>query len=266
METLGIRKFWKSSAAGADVSSDCDDVRNAALVTDDEGTDDEDSFFDLVIKPPGRAAVESPRDVFMSKNDVSNSRPNPKFKIFLLGFRKSSKTELKTSLITRDNTLRSKLLKESSDYEASSDVVSLRKSVPKYLKLIKPFYHVKASKKAKLTDSVTPSTYPVTAPVNFSPRRFSEGCRVASFKIVARNLGKSRSASAMIGVPPLRRRDDSLLEQADGIQGAILHCKKSYESSSQEYTQLFRSSSDPSHKILRPLGRNSCEEPKRYSI
>ncbi|KAH6760546.1 hypothetical protein C2S51_017495 [Perilla frutescens var. frutescens] len=326
MEAFGLLKFWRNAAAGADVSSEGDDVRNAAFATDEEETDDEDSFFDLDFKSPHRGAVkerdgdskkdflfiESPRDVLLSKSDnFSNSKPlspvtilrsAPKFKVFMLGFRKSSKCdkaesngELKASplnqlskstqldqsnrfsvkcraadapIFTRDNSLRSKMMKENFDYETASDVASTEKSVPKYLKLIKPFY-VKVSNKAKSTDSVTPSSSPVTAPVNLSPRKFSEGSRVGSFKIVTRNLGKSRSASATVGVAPpsIRRRDDSLLEQNDAIQGAILHCKRSFNSSSREYSQLFRAASDPSsHEKLRAPFRNSFEEQKRCSI
>lgn len=125
-------------------------------------------------------------------------------------------------------------MKEKFEYENASDFSSSEKSVPKYLKLIKPFYE-KVSNKTKSADSVTPSSSPVTAPVNLSPKKFSEGSRIGSFKIVTRNLGKSRSASAAVEVnpPSIRRRDDSLLEQNDGIQGAILHCKKSFNSSSR---------------------------------
>ncbi|KAK6135134.1 hypothetical protein DH2020_031125 [Rehmannia glutinosa] len=324
MEALGILKFWKNAAAGADVSSEVDDVRNSAFGTDEEETDDDDSFFDLVFKSPDRGAVrerdgaskkdfqciESPRDVFLNKNDFSSSKPQspvtilrsaPKFKVFMLGFKKSSKCEKTESnaeqkasplnqlsrsskleqsnrfsvksrvadmpvgpVFARDNSLRSKMLKDSFEYETSSDVVSSEKSVPKYMRLIKPFY-VKASNKTKLTDSLTPSSSPVTAPVNLSPRKFSEVSRVGSFKIMTRNLVKSRSASAAEGAgpPSIRRRDDSLLEQHDGIQGAILHCKKSYSSSYQEFSKLCRAASDPSHEKLR---RNSCEEQKRCSI
>ncbi|XP_057798573.1 probable membrane-associated kinase regulator 2 [Salvia miltiorrhiza] len=327
MEALGLLKFWRSAAARAEASSEADDLHNA---TDDEDTEDDDSFFDLDFKSPERAAVEerdadskkdcqfieSPRDVLLTRNDhFSNSKPlspvtilrsAPKFKVFMLGFRKSSKCdkpepngETKASplnqlsksskldrsnrfsvncrvadappvpVFTRDNSLRSKMMKENFDYETTSDVGSTEKSVPKYLKLIKPFY-VKVSNKVKSTDSVTPSSSPVTAPVNLSPRKFSEGSRVGSFKIVTRNLVKSRSASsaATVGVAPpsIRRRDDSLLEQNDGIQGAILHCKKSFNSSSQDYSRLFRAASDPSHEKLRAPLRNSFEEQKRCSI
>ncbi|KAI3471181.1 hypothetical protein Pfo_027844 [Paulownia fortunei] len=331
MEAFGILKFWRNAAAGADVISDGGGLRSAAFrMDDDEETDDEDSFFDLVLKSPDRVAVgrgdeaakkdfqfiESPRDVLLSKNGFSNSktlspvtllRSTPKFKVFMLGFRKSSKcektesnAELKgsqlnqfsksskieesnrfsvkcrveempvASILARGNSLRSQLLKETSDYETSSKKSS-RDEVPKYLKLIKPLYlkvWKRQNEKAKLTDSLTPSSSPVMAPVNLSRRKFSEGSRVGSFKIVVKQLGKSRSASAAVGMaPPLARlRDDSLLEQDDGIQGAVLYCKKSYNSSSKEFSQLFRSSSDPSNQKLGHQGRNSCAEPKRYSI
>ncbi|KAL2248547.1 UNVERIFIED_CONTAM: hypothetical protein Sindi_2328400 [Sesamum indicum] len=115
MEALGVLKFWGNEAAGADASSECDHLRNAAFGIDDEETDDDDSLFDLVFKSPDRGAtkrdgaskkdsqfLESPRDVFLSKNDSSNSKPlspvailrsAPKFKVFMLGFKKSSKCE-----------------------------------------------------------------------------------------------------------------------------------------------------------------------------
>lgn len=58
----------------------------------------------------------------------------------------------------------------------------------------------------------------------------------AGLRVVCKHLGKSRSASsaAVAAAPPVpvakqgRRRDDSLLEQQDGIQSAILHCKRSF--------------------------------------
>ncbi|KAL1552805.1 hypothetical protein AAHA92_13561 [Salvia divinorum] len=291
MEALNLLKFWRSPAARAEG----DDVRNAAFATDGE-----DSFFDLDFKSPDRGSVEERDadsrkdfqfDESPSNNDhFSNSKPlspvtilrsPPKFKVFMLGFRKSSRcdnaelngeTKAKSSkldrsnrssvncrvaeapVLARENSLRSKMMRESFDYETASDVGWTEKSVPKYLKLIKPFY-VKISNKAKSTDSVTPSSSPVTAPVNLSPMKFSEGIWIGSFKIVTRNFGKSRSASSMarVGVAPpsIRRRDDSLLEQNDGIQGAILHCKRSFNSSSQDYSRLPRAANDPSHEKLR---------------
>ncbi|KAL3630655.1 hypothetical protein CASFOL_023639 [Castilleja foliolosa] len=285
MDALGIFKFWRNTVAGADVSPEVDDALNSSIGGTDEETEDDDSLFDLAFKSLDRGAakkrdedlkkdsrfIDSPRDVFLSKNEFSSPKPQspvnilrstPKFKVFILGFKKSSKcvksgssaaspvnklsrpSELERSnrfslkirpaetavgpVFARDNSLRSKMFKE------SCDVVSSEKSVPKYLKLIKPFY-LRASNKTKSADSVTPSASPaVTPPVNLSPRKFCEVSRVGSFKIMTRNLVKSRSASAADGAPPpsIRRRDDSLLEQHDGIQGAILHCKRSFTNSS----------------------------------
>ncbi|CAI9774161.1 unnamed protein product [Fraxinus pennsylvanica] len=232
-------------------------------------------------------------------SQTSLGKPGPMFKVFRLGFRKSEKSESGDELfaspstrlsrsseneqskhftvkckseefpvaqfLTRDNSLRSKLTKE------SSEEARLKQSVTKYLNLIKPLY-VKVSKrqneKSKFCSSVTPLSSPATAPVNFSPRKLSESSRVGSFKIVTKHLGKSRSASAAVGMSPspISQRGNSLLQQHDeGIQGAILHCKKSYSSSSKEFSQLSRSASDPStQKTINP-GKN-WEEQKRCSI
>ncbi|CAA2969815.1 Hypothetical predicted protein [Olea europaea subsp. europaea] len=231
---------------------------------------------------------------------TSLQKPGPTFKVFTLGFRESEKSEFGDELsaspstrfsrspkneqsnrftvkcksdevpvapfLSRDNSLRSKLTKE------SSEEANIKQSVPKYLKLIKPLY-VKVSKrqneKSKFSNSVAPLCSPVREPVNLSPRKLSDSSRVGSFKIVTKHLAKSRSASAAVGLSPssISRRDDSLLQQQDeGIQGAILHCKKSYSSSLRECSQLSRFASDPfSQKTVHP-GRNSWEELKKCCI
>ncbi|KAK2971388.1 hypothetical protein RJ640_015255, partial [Escallonia rubra] len=57
----------------------------------------------------------------------------------------------------------------------------------------------------------------------------------AAVRVVCKTLGKSRSASAAVAAAPpgttttSQRRDDSLLQQQDGIQSAILHCKRSFK-------------------------------------
>ncbi|MQM18186.1 hypothetical protein Taro_051171 [Colocasia esculenta] len=56
----------------------------------------------------------------------------------------------------------------------------------------------------------------------------------AGLRVVCKHIGKSRSASAAIAAVPsppptlARRWDDSLLQQQDGIQSAIAHCKMSF--------------------------------------
>ncbi|KAL5551963.1 hypothetical protein UlMin_002139 [Ulmus minor] len=76
----------------------------------------------------------------------------------------------------------------------------------------------------------------------------------AGLRVVCKHLGKSRSASSTATVAPAgsvssKRRDDSLLQQQDGIQSAILHCKRSFNASrDSESSMLSRSSSDPSNE------------------
>ncbi|MCI56726.1 putative membrane-associated kinase regulator 2, partial [Trifolium medium] len=58
----------------------------------------------------------------------------------------------------------------------------------------------------------------------------------AGLRVVCKRLGKSRSASSATPSPdatavPSRRRDDSIVQQQDGIQSAILHCKSSFNAS-----------------------------------
>ncbi|KAL2558668.1 putative membrane-associated kinase regulator 2 [Forsythia ovata] len=306
MEILSKLKFWPNSmAAGADASSDGDCFTNSSENSNDEKTDDEDSFFDLVFQSPDcNPNIENPRDVFLKDKNFSpedNSKPlspialsrtTQKFKVFIMGLKKSSKcdkTEINSenrkrdsvnckveevpvsSNFARDKSLRSKLLQEIRD-ESSIYVSSKRSSkafVPKYLKLIKPL-HIKVSKRKNwimnFSDSVMPTSSPVQAPLNLSPIKISDGSRVGSF--VSKHLTKSRSTSTAVGMTPpaVNRRDDSLLQQHDGIQGAILHCKKSFNSSSEEFSLLSRSVSYSSHEKLIQRGRSSCEEQKRCSI
>ncbi|CAN0910421.1 Probable membrane-associated kinase regulator 2 [Linum grandiflorum] len=64
-----------------------------------------------------------------------------------------------------------------------------------------------------------------------------QGNLQAGLRVVCKHLGKSRSASsAAVAAAPSpttssQRRDDSLLQQQDGIQSAILHCKRSFNAS-----------------------------------
>ncbi|XP_015570521.1 probable membrane-associated kinase regulator 2 isoform X1 [Ricinus communis] len=77
----------------------------------------------------------------------------------------------------------------------------------------------------------------------------------AGLRVVCKHLGKSRSASSAVAAAPSsssRRRDDSLLQQQDGIQSAILHCKRSFNASRDcDSSLLSRSVSDPSHELSR---------------
>ncbi|KAG7014738.1 putative membrane-associated kinase regulator 5, partial [Cucurbita argyrosperma subsp. argyrosperma] len=97
--------------------------------------------------------------------------------------------------------------------------------IQKYLKLIKPLY-VKVSRKQNYRSS--PVSSPVTS-IDEKQRNIAIGIRV-----VCRRLGKSKSSSSSatgMAVSPTNRRDDSLLQQDDGIESAILHCKRSFSAS-----------------------------------
>ncbi|KAL4281476.1 hypothetical protein GQ457_03G014090 [Hibiscus cannabinus] len=111
----------------------------------------------------------------------------------------------------------------------------LKDVMQKYLNKFKPLY-VKASKKNSLKVS---GDLPVPSPV-VSVKEKQRG--------VCKQLGKSRSTSAASS-SPISRRDDSLLLQHDGIQSAILHCKKSLNSS-RESSRLSRCTSDSSQEKL----------------
>ncbi|KAK2983606.1 hypothetical protein RJ640_023140 [Escallonia rubra] len=254
--------------------------------------------------------ASSPNDVLHKKNSkthppISLLRSPPNFRVLMLGFKKSKVEKIETnsffmatpkhesrfsvkckveevqisSLFARDNSLRSQLQREGFEV-GIKDERSKRFSkdvVQKYLNLIKPFYVKgprRSGEKARFAEAVTPMASPATATA-FSPRKNVEekqGSRVAVFREVCRQLGKSRSASSAGRVVPtpstVRRRDDTILEQQDGIQSAILHCKRSYSSSSssQDCSLLSRSASDSScGKSINP-SISSTEEEQRSSI
>ncbi|KAK9291727.1 hypothetical protein L1049_019676 [Liquidambar formosana] len=184
------------------------------------------------------------------------------------------------SMFTRGNSVRdvgSTLQKQSSEDDFSKRFS--KDVVQKYLKLIKPLY-VKVSKryneKVGLSDvfsTASPVSSPASAPVS-SPKKAmkttwkkeeageKQGNIPAGLRVVCKHLGKSRSASAAVGVvvpPPASRRDDSLLQQHDGIQSAILHCKRSFNSS-REPSLLSRSTSDFCGEKSMDSLRKSIEE------
>uniref|UniRef100_A0A5B6Z8W2 Membrane-associated kinase regulator 2 n=1 Tax=Davidia involucrata TaxID=16924 RepID=A0A5B6Z8W2_DAVIN len=337
---------FASNIATTSAGSTPNDVRHQAVETDDE-TDE--SFFDLEFMAPDRDEkeenkdedpyndlakkdgetrfnfVESPNDVFFNgrivplepsskpQSPISLLRSAPKFRVFMLGLRKSKSQKTETtdvsmatpkrhsqkpsqqeqskrfrvkckvedvpiaSLFTRDNSLRSKLAKQSSNNSSSDDSSKRfpKDVVQKYLKLIKPLYFrvsKRYSDKMKFSDQLsyaTPLSSPATAPV-CSPKNQADekqGSRPAALRVVCKHLGKSRSASSTVGImpSPASRRDDSLLLQHDGIQSAILHCKRSFNSS-RESSVLSRSASDPFNEKSMNPPRNSSEEAKRSSI
>ncbi|KAK4363009.1 hypothetical protein RND71_018250 [Anisodus tanguticus] len=247
---------------------------------------DEDSFFDLVFTGPDehpKVAVKQMK----SESDFpidSHSKPHSpvsvlgsdaKFRVFFLGIRKSNpeKTSIEDSSTGnpkhQNNRLRSKLEKEREE-DSPSKQFARAANVSKFLKLVKPLY-VRNSKmctdKIKISDQVsTPLPSPLVHSFGSWRKQLEEtqGNRVAAFGAVCKHVKKSRSiASSFTGdsSSPMNRRDDSLLEQNDGIQGAILYCKRSYSTASKDCSMsLPRSTFEDVPKA------SYCEEQSRWSI
>ncbi|KAI3919381.1 hypothetical protein MKW92_053417 [Papaver armeniacum] len=152
--------------------------------------------------------------------------------------------------------------------------------VQKYLKMIKPLY-VRVSKRynnnggafspsrSMDNSSVVPSSpLPVKVEDEIPSKRKQGVTNLPNgLRIVRKHLGKSRSASSVNPVTTnsstsggiqAKRRDDSLLQQQDGIQSAILHCKRSFTSSRD--TDSCPRSSTESHEISIDSTRNSIDE------
>jgi hypothetical protein len=162
-----------------------------------------------------------------------------------------------------DNKISSKEKKQDNTEEesqshspSSEDKISFSKEVmQKYLKKVKPLY-VRVSRKyaEKLRFSGQLNTSPVKKPATDkvqtevdTTKNGGNDVKVqkqgtlplsAGLRVVCKRLGKSRSASSATPSPDAtavssRRRDDSIVQQQDGIQSAILHCKSSFNASSK---------------------------------
>lgn len=94
--------------------------------------------------------------------------------------------------------------------------------IHKCLNKIKPLYNRRASKRF--------SSGQLTAGGDQEKSLHSSFSSSSGLRIVSRRLRKSRSASAAVAAvrSPPRRKDYSLIEQEDGIQSAIAHCKRSF--------------------------------------
>jgi len=153
------------------------------------------------------------------------------------------------------NTDESKLHSPSSDEKIRFS----KEAIEKYLKKVKPLY-IKVSRKyaekLKFSGQLNTSSVKNAAGEKVQVRADAsenEGKNVksqkqgtlplplpAGLRVVCKRLGKSRSASSSTPSPEAgtvssrRRRDDSITQQQDGIQSAILHCKSSFNFNSSK--------------------------------
>ncbi|GLU21181.1 hypothetical protein SLE2022_373380 [Rubroshorea leprosula] len=200
------------------------------------------------------------------QSPIALLKSSPKFRVFTLRkstksmatMEKSEKTELTRVLketlkhekqgstnlpiFSRGNSLRKtegisqkqkteELFRDDSSKRFSKDVIQ------KYLNRFK-VSKTQTDKLKFCSDITMPS--PASSPAAVHSSREKQGNMPAGILGVYKHLGKSRSASATAS--PVSRRDDSLLLQHDGIQSAILHCKKSFNSS-REAASFFSSDS-----------------------
>ncbi|CAK8573438.1 unnamed protein product [Lathyrus sativus] len=136
-----------------------------------------------------------------------------------------------TPTLSRDNSTRSFASKARNQgtEEAKTERVS-KEILLKYLKLIKPLY-VKVSKRYSEKVKSPGERMTVMSSPSSSPAVQKQGSFPAGMKVVSKHFGKSRSSGTVVGGgSPAKRSDDTLLQQHDGIQSAILHCKKSFNS------------------------------------
>ncbi|RAL51434.1 hypothetical protein DM860_010936 [Cuscuta australis] len=219
--------------------------------------------FDFPASPrdvfPKRNSSPVDSNVKADRSPISRLRSAPKFRVFFLGFKKTKSASdvssprseqskrfsvscrvadsgtVVSSPPCRESSLRRRLeMEKSGDLSVDEPAKRFTRNPERkysYLKLIKPLYG-KSSKHSE-TSNLIPDKISATSALSpareatASSRRLS-GSRPAGFTAVRRHLVKSRSAAE--APAPARRRDDSLLEQNDGIQSAILHCKASYNS------------------------------------
>ncbi|RWV89139.1 hypothetical protein GW17_00048730 [Ensete ventricosum] len=87
------------------------------------------------------------------------------------------------------------------------------------------------------------------------PLKPQDGNTLAGHKVVSRRLRKSRSASTA------GRQDDFLMEQQDGIQSAIAHCKRSFNRGTYNSFRVLVAAANPMLLLLEALGSRpaSCD-------
>ncbi|XP_018501350.2 probable membrane-associated kinase regulator 2 [Pyrus x bretschneideri] len=163
-----------------------------------------------------------------------------------------------------------------SEESASEEKRFPKEVMQKYLKMVKPLY-VRVSKRygeklrmsgqlnlngstalasnpAEKSQSESEVSEPPPVTASNAKSGQTHGNFPAGLRVVCKHLGKSRSASSAVAAAPsaaviAQRSDDSLLQQQDGIQSAILHCKRSFNASRDSDTnRISRSVSDSSNE------------------
>ncbi|KAJ4866747.1 putative membrane-associated kinase regulator 5 [Raphanus sativus] len=291
MEALTFMKLWLTNTTGNKPRRETriseSTVRSSTSLEDSyvDLCEGDDSFFDLEFslsdfslqknKTPEEREVKQTTTFSVSKSKVipvvePTSKPQSpttplntgrKFRAFSFKKKENNRSlnvrfkledETSTTSFRKTTTTAKPQLKP--DMMFFEDSVSSVSSSKRFFDLIKPLYNKTTKKQSINSVTTSPASSPATAREK-QRKNIPSGIR--------RQLGKSRSASAAVGVmSPAKRLDESLQVQQDGIQSAILHCKKSFHgsesctlprSSSESYSQekLSTSSSEDSYLFSR---------------
>ncbi|PON96944.1 putative membrane-associated kinase regulator [Trema orientale] len=202
--------------------------------------------------------TEKTREAMSFVDNRKQLRPEGKLLTVRFSFEEEASN---VSRLTRESSSRRTGTTKRQDHTSDDTKTEQRFSkdvIQKYLKLVKPLY-VKVSKRCseKTTTPSPAADFFMASPASStamtastaSPKDRPVNNFPAGIRTVCKHLGKSKSSSsaaaASTAQPPANRRDDSLLQQHDGIQSAILHCKRSFNSSRDSFS-LSRSTSDSS--------------------
>ncbi|KAF6162130.1 hypothetical protein GIB67_008259 [Kingdonia uniflora] len=249
--SVSLLRYWRANTGtGAKISSTISE-----RVVDDE---DNGPFFDMDFAPFDYDTISLSQSESAQSTPTSSFPKSPaKFRVFMFGFIFSKSKSNKEgnvisvedevqigSLFTRSNSAK--------DTKVGKDLV-----FQKYLKMIRPL-SIKVSKtngeksKSRFFREFETTPVSVSSPMKETPSKIQTF--PSGFRRVCKNLGKSRSGSAIV-TPVVQnqamKRVDSVTQQEDVIQSAILHCKRSFNLSPESDSSLLtRSMSDPSHQKL----------------
>ncbi|XP_022958606.1 probable membrane-associated kinase regulator 5 [Cucurbita moschata] len=282
MDSLAFRRLFKLSVADEQQKREQD------------GEEEEDSFFDLEFLSVSAGDIHSPEQrpqiptklgehINLCSDSISKrkilpieptSKPHspiqllksaPKFPVSIFNKQRSMaknrapggteqvERRVLSSNLSRDNSTRrigGVFPVDPCEAPATTARRFSKEAVQKYLRLIKP----------KVLKKPTDYSDNLSTTVDSPAREKHDNGLPAGIRLVCKHLGKSKSASATGGLavaPPLNRRDDSLLQQHDGIQSAILHCKRSFNASTEKPLLFSRSETAASQERSRSL---SCKD------
>ncbi|KAL9240497.1 hypothetical protein vseg_014707 [Gypsophila vaccaria] len=287
MDAFSMFKFWKTNKTKIAVDGEFDgDTVTGSTTSDpltvfsDDDDDDDDSFFELELTLPkfNTNVTSSSSSSYSSSARIDKFEPrmspkpqspisilrsaSPKLRIFMFGkMSKKSRNSHENDSVSspkstdstaftvkfkiEDGSIVPKFTRTNSSNQLLSPNLEQRRNVDdskrfskdvlqKYLNFVKPLY-------SKKSDDIS----------------CSSATKESRFKSKTKHLGKSKSASSMIVSAPSSARND---HPCDGIEGAILHCKRSLNASARGQSSLSRCSSDPSHEKSITMSEQSKEK------